>query len=81
MLRPRLGGLDGRRIAADGGEGRDRGRPRSRSRPRLVAHAIGDALVAAIAASVVGAVVYLAVLQALGADEIRAAIAAVRRNR
>jgi hypothetical protein len=79
MLRPRLGGLDGRRslqtalkaaIAAGA----------LAIAIALVAHSISEPLVAAIAATVVGAIVYLGVLQALGAEEIRAALSAVRRN-
>jgi putative peptidoglycan lipid II flippase len=79
MLRSRIGGLDGRRslqttlraaIAATA----------LAIATALVAHAISEPLVAAIAASVVGAIVYLVVLQALGAEEIRAALSAVRRT-
>ena len=79
MLRPRLGGLDGRRsmqttfkaaIAAGA----------LAIATALVAHAISAPLVAAITAGAVGAVVYLAVLQGLGAEEIRAALTAVRRS-
>ena len=80
VLRPRLGGLDGPRtlqtalktaVAAVALAIAIAG----------VAHAISAALGAAIAASIVGAVVYLGVLRALGAEEIRAVLAAVRRDR
>ena len=47
----------------------------------LVADAIDEPLVAVIAASVAGALVYLGALQVLGTDEIRATMAAVRRDR
>ena len=80
MLRPRLGALDGARtlqtllkaaIAAGA----------LAIATALVAHAISGALAATIVAGIVGAAVYLAVLRALGADEIRATMEAVRRDR
>lgn len=80
LLRPRLGGLDGRRtmqtslkvaIAAAA----------LAIATGLVAHAISTPLLAVIVAGIVGAVVYLTALGALGADEIRSTIAAVRRDR
>jgi putative peptidoglycan lipid II flippase len=80
MLRPRLGALDGARtlqtllkaaIAAGA----------LAIATALVAHAISGALAATVVAGIVGAAVYLAVLRALGADEIRATMEAVRRDR
>jgi putative peptidoglycan lipid II flippase len=47
----------------------------------LLAHAIHNALAAMVVAGLVGIVVYVVVLEALGADELRATIAAVRRDR
>jgi putative peptidoglycan lipid II flippase len=80
VLRPRLAGLDGARAlqtllkaAAAAGA--------LAIATALVAHAINNAIAAVIAAGVVGAVVYLGALRALGADEIRATLAAVRRSR
>jgi methenyltetrahydromethanopterin cyclohydrolase len=44
-------------------------------------HVIDAPLVAVIVAGTAGAAVYLGVLQALGSDEIRATVAAMRRSR
>jgi putative peptidoglycan lipid II flippase len=80
MLRPRLGGLDGRRALQTSVKAAIAAAALATA-TAVVAHAISTPLVAAVVASLVGAVVYLGVLQALGADEIRATIAAVRRDR
>jgi putative peptidoglycan lipid II flippase len=80
MLRPRLGGLDGRRTLQTALKAAVAAVALAVA-TAVVAHAISTPLVAAIAASVVGAIVYLGALQTLGADEIRATIAAVRRVR
>jgi putative peptidoglycan lipid II flippase len=80
VLRPRLHGLDGSRtlqtllkaaIAAGA----------LAIATAVVAHAIDNAIAATIVAAAVGAVVYLGALQALGADEVRATLAAVRSSR
>ena len=80
VLRPRLGGLDGARTLQTLLKAAIAAAALAIATAAL-AHAISSPLTAAIVASVVGAAVYLAVLQGLGADEIRATIAAVRRDR
>jgi putative peptidoglycan lipid II flippase len=80
MLRPRLGGLDGPRTLRTALKTAIAAAALAIA-IAIAAHAISRPLVAAIAASLIGAAVYLAVLQGLGADEIRAAVAAVRRDR
>jgi integral membrane protein MviN len=80
MLRPRLGGLDGRRTLQTALKTAIAATALAIAIATL-ARGISSALVTTIVASLVGAVVYLGVLQALGADEIRATIAAVRRDR
>jgi putative peptidoglycan lipid II flippase len=79
MLRPRLGRLDGRRTLQTTVKAAVAAGALAIA-TAAVAHAISEPLYAAITASTVGAVVYLAVLQGLGAEEIRAAITAVRRS-
>jgi putative peptidoglycan lipid II flippase len=79
-LRRRIGGLDGRRTLQTALEASIAAAVLA-AVTAVVAHAVSTPLVAAVTASVAGAVAYLMVLQGLGADEIRATIAAVRRNR
>jgi putative peptidoglycan lipid II flippase len=79
-LRPRLQGLDGARTTRTALRAAIAAGALAIA-TALIAHEIANALAATIAAGVVGGVVYLAVLQALGADELRATIAAVRRDR
>jgi putative peptidoglycan lipid II flippase len=80
MLRPRLGGLDGARTLETLVKAAVAAAALAIA-TAVLAHAISSPLTAVVVAGVVGVAVYLAVLQGLGADEIRATIAAVRRNR
>ena len=80
MLRTRLGALDGRRTVQTAAKAATAGLALAIA-TAVVAHAISTALVAVIVAGAVGMVVYLGVLQGLGAEEIRAALTAVRRDR
>ena len=80
MLRPRLAGLDGARITQTALKAAAAAAALAVA-IALVANAITSELLAVIAASVAGALVYLVALQALGTDEIRATMAAVRRDR
>jgi putative peptidoglycan lipid II flippase len=80
MLRARLGGLDGTRALQTAVKAAVAAGALAIAIAG-VTRVIHNALGAAIVAGIVGAVVYLAVLAALGTDEIRAALAAVRRDR
>jgi putative peptidoglycan lipid II flippase len=80
VLRNRLGGIDGRRSLHTAAKAAVAALALAAA-SAAVAHVIDSPLVAVIVAGLAGAVVYLAVLQGLGSDEIKATIAAVRRSR
>lgn len=80
VLRNRLGGIDGRRALNTAGKATVAAVALAVA-SAAVAHVIDSPIVAVIVAGIAGAVVYLAVLQGLGSDEIRATIAAMRRSR
>jgi putative peptidoglycan lipid II flippase len=79
VLRNRLGGLDGRRTLQTAMKAAIAAAALAVASAAL-AHVIDAPLVAVIVAGLAGAVVYLGVLQALGSDEIRATVAAMRRS-
>ena len=79
VLRKRLGGIDGRRSLQTAVKATIAAAALAVASAAL-AHVINAPLVAVIVASIAGAVVYLAVLQGLGSDEIRATVAAMRRS-
>ena len=79
VLRKRLGGLDGRRTLQTAVKAAIAGAALAVASATL-AHVIDTPLVAVVVAGLAGAVVYLGVLQALGSDEIRATVAAMRRS-
>jgi putative peptidoglycan lipid II flippase len=79
-LRPRLGNLDGARTTQTAVKAAIAAGALAIA-TALVDHAIGNALASATVAGLVGIVVYLGVLHALGAGELRATVAAVRRDR
>jgi putative peptidoglycan lipid II flippase len=77
-FRARLGGLDGRRTAGTAAKSAGAAGALAIA-TAVIAHAISNALAATVIGATVGLAVYLGVLLALGADELRATIAAVRR--
>jgi putative peptidoglycan lipid II flippase len=79
-LRPRLENLDGHRTTQTAVKAAIAAGALAIA-AAFVDHLIGNALASAVLAGAAGIVVYLGVLQALGAAELRATVAAVRRDR
>jgi putative peptidoglycan lipid II flippase len=80
VLRNRLSGLDGRRSLQTAVKASIAAAALAVA-SAAVAHVIDAPLVAVLVAGMAGLVVYVAVLQGLGSDEIKATIAAMRRSR